>query len=140
METDSSFEEARSSPGSKQDFETKELSALVREQNHLHYLTEHALRKNQPLIVLNFMHEKSSLIFDGDLGGTNRTEQICLQALRMCPFPCAPLVEITLDDGNVDDQEACTSSGTSKTSKTPPSNAIAMSDSELRTVVSMHII
>lgn len=138
METDSSDDETKSSPGCKQGFEGNGFSPLIQELWHLHKLTEHALRKNEPLVILNLKHEKSSLLLE-DLAGTNRSEHICLQALKMCLFPCGATIEISLDNVQNESQKACLSTSARKSSTTT-STATAMSDSELHTVVSMHII
>lgn len=129
METDIAVE-VKSSPG----LESEEFCALLQQQKYLNNLTEHALKKNQPLIISNLMHEKSSLLTAEDLTGTPRLEQMCLQALSMRLFPGGSPVEISLDNVEDDYQEACPSSGKGKT--TLNSTAITISDSDLRTVVS----
>lgn len=130
METNVTVDEAKSSPG----LESEEFCALLRQQKYLNNLTEHALRKNQPLIISNLMHEKTSLLTAEDLTGTPRLEQMCLQALSMRLFPGGSPAEISLDNVEDDDQEDCPSSGKGRT--TPNSTVIAISDSDLHAVVS----
>lgn len=130
METDITVEEARSSPG----LESEEFCALLRQQKYLNNLTEHALRKNQPLIISNLMHEKTSLLTAKGLSGASKLEQMCLQALSICLFPGSSPVEISLDNVEDIDQEACTFIG--KDSATPTSTVIAMPEIDLRKLVS----
>lgn len=135
METDPTVEEARSSPGCRTEFESEEFCVLLRQQKHLHNLTERALRKNQPLIILNLMHEKISLLMAEDLSGTPKLEQMCLQALSMCAFPGGPLIEISVtNDLQDEDKEACLSN--SRSSTTPVSTGMAIVDSDLPKIVS----
>ena len=51
MEIDDDIDGADSSPSCKNDIEIEEFCALLRQQKYLNNLTEHALRKNQPLII-----------------------------------------------------------------------------------------
>ncbi|KAH7542120.1 hypothetical protein FEM48_Zijuj02G0039700 [Ziziphus jujuba var. spinosa] len=134
METDIRVDEANSSSGCQQDLESEEFSALLRQQKYLNNLTEHALRKGQPLIILNLLHEKDSLLNAEDLAGTSRMEQMCLQALSMRMFPGGPPTEISLDNEQDHDREACLSSG--KSCITPVSTPTAIPDSDLPTIVS----
>ncbi|CBI18795.3 unnamed protein product, partial [Vitis vinifera] len=134
METDPTVEEARSSPGCRTEFESEEFCVLLRQQKHLHNLTERALRKNQPLIILNLMHEKIPLLMAEDLSGTPKLEQMCLQALSMCAFPGGPLIEISVtNDLQDEDKEACLSN--SRSSTTPVSTGMAIVDSDLPKIV-----
>ena len=136
LATDPTVEEARSSPGCGAESESEEFCVLLRQQKHLHNLTERALRKNQPLIILNLMHEKVPLLMAEDLSGTPKLEQMCLQALSMCAFNGGPLIEISVtNDIQDDDQEACLSN--SKGNATTPLPAgMAISDSDLPKIVS----
>lgn len=129
METDITVE-VKSSPG----LESEEFCALLRQQKYLNNLTEHALRKNQPLIISNLMHEKTSLLIAEGLSGTPKLEQMCLQALSICLFPGSSPVEISLDNVEDIDQEACTFIG--KDSTTPTSTVIATPEIDLRKLVS----
>jgi chromatin assembly factor 1 subunit A len=132
METDVAIEEPRSSPSCKQDSKSEEFCALLRQQKYLNNLTEQALRRNQPLIILNLMHEKAALLMAEDLSGTPKLEQTCLQALSICVFPDS--VEISIENKEDGDQEACRSSG--KGSTTPISTVNAIQDPDLPSVVS----
>lgn len=133
--TDPTVEEARSSPGCGAEFESEEFCILLRQQKHLHNLTERALRKNQPLIILNLMHEKVPLLMAEDLSGTPKLEQMCLQALSMCAFPGGPHIEISVTNGvNYDDEKACLSNG--KGVATPLPAGMAIMESELPKIVS----
>lgn len=132
METDVAIEEPRSSPSCKQDSKSEEFCALLRQQKYLNNLTEQALRRNQPLIILNLMHEKAALLMAEDLSGTPKLEQTCLQALSICVFPDS--VEISIENKEDGDQEACRSSG--KGSTTPISTVNAIPDPDLPSVVS----
>ncbi|PON55384.1 Chromatin assembly factor 1 subunit A [Parasponia andersonii] len=130
METDDTVEEAKGSAG----VESEEFCALLRQQKYLNNLTEHALRKNQPLIISNLMHEKTSLLIAEDLTGTPRLEKMCLQALSMRIFPGGSPVDISLDLVEGNDQEACPSSGKGRT--TPDSAVIEIPDPDLCALVS----
>ncbi|KAJ6726814.1 CHROMATIN ASSEMBLY FACTOR 1 SUBUNIT A CAF-1 SUBUNIT A [Salix purpurea] len=97
MDADPSVEEARSSPSCKQDIESEEFCTLLKQQKYLNSLTESALRKNHPMIVLNIMHEKDALLVADDLSDISKLEKMCLQALSMRAFPGGPQMEISLD-------------------------------------------
>ena len=77
LATDPTVEEAKSSPGCGAESESEEFCVLLWQQKYLHNLTERALRKNQPLIILNLMHEKVPLLMAEDLNGTPKLEQMC---------------------------------------------------------------
>ncbi|KAE8664754.1 Chromatin assembly factor 1 subunit FAS1 [Hibiscus syriacus] len=130
MESDVPVVETQTSNISEQDVQNEEFGALLRQQKYLNNLTEHALRKNQPLIILNLLNEKASLLMAEDLNGTPKLEQTCLQALSMQVNPFGPSVEISIDSMELDNQEACTSSG--KAGATP----ILILDSDLPLIVS----
>ncbi|KAF8393777.1 hypothetical protein HHK36_019975 [Tetracentron sinense] len=107
MESDF-VDDAESLPSCKQDLECEDFRLLFRQQKYLHNLTEQALRKNQPLIISNLMHEKATLLIFEDLSGTPKLEQMCLQALSMQVFPGGPPIEIVTDHETPDkDQEVC---------------------------------
>ncbi|XP_010470416.1 PREDICTED: chromatin assembly factor 1 subunit FAS1-like [Camelina sativa] len=134
MDMDSSEQDA-STPSSKQDQESQEFCALLQQQKHLQSLTDHALRKTQPLIICNLTHEKVPFLASKDLEGTQKVEQICLRALMVRAFPWTSLIEISINDMEEEDQETGKSSCSQST---PPSNSKAKSipDSDLITVVS----
>ncbi|KAI3807885.1 hypothetical protein L1987_23821 [Smallanthus sonchifolius] len=120
--------DAKSSPNCAQ-IETEELSMLFKQLKHLNTLTEHALRKNKPLLILNLMHEKSK--------STSESEQMCLQSLSIRAFPVGPSVEILAgDDAQEEIPEDCPSS--SKSSGQPvASGTTSISDSDLPEFVSV---
>ncbi|PPS13746.1 hypothetical protein GOBAR_AA06830 [Gossypium barbadense] len=134
MEIDVHVVETQSSHINEQVTQNEEFGALLRQQNYLNNLTEHALRKNQPLIILNLLHEKASLLMAEDLNGNPKLEQACLQALSMLACPGAPSVEISLDSMVYDNQEACLSGG--KAVATPVSSVESIPDSDLPLIVS----
>ncbi|KAJ4825664.1 hypothetical protein Tsubulata_043587 [Turnera subulata] len=133
METDLS-EEARCSPGTKSDHESEEFSALLRQQKYLNDLTHKALRKVQPLVIINLMHEKNQGVMTEDRKSTSELEIKCLQALSMRAFPGATQIEITIDCMVAEDQDPLLSNG--KNSNTPISSMTAFEDSDMPTVVS----
>lgn len=106
------IEGAESSTGCK-DIETEEFSAVLRQQKCLNNLTEHALRKNQPLIITNLMHDKDCMLLSHNLSGNPKPELMCLQALSMRLIPGSSCIEIYMDKMQDEDQEACLSSGKS---------------------------
>ncbi|GMI84535.1 FASCIATA 1, NUCLEOSOME/CHROMATIN ASSEMBLY FACTOR GROUP B, FUGU 2 [Hibiscus trionum] len=134
MESDVPVVVAQTSHISEQDGQNEEFGALLRQQKYLNSLTEHALRKNQPLFILNLLHEKASLLMAEDLNGTPKLEQTCLQALSMRAYPFGPSVEISIDSMEHDNQEACMSSG--KAGATPALSVVPIPDSDLPLIVS----
>lgn len=132
METDD-LDEVRSTPSSKQDMEGKELYSLFKQQKHLYNMTELALRKNQPLIVLNLLHEKDNLLMTEDLDGTSKLEQTCLAALSMRLMQGGCSVEISVDRTPDEDPEMCLPS--IKDSSTQISTS-AILDSDMTVIVS----
>ncbi|XP_019194253.1 PREDICTED: chromatin assembly factor 1 subunit FAS1 [Ipomoea nil] len=133
--TGSDVAETKVSPSSKQEAQTEEFSVL-RQQKYLNNLTEHALRKNQPLVILNFMHEKASILLDEDVSGNDKVEQLCMHALRMCSFPGQPSIEISCYHMDEEVQEA----GPSNSKMVAPSQVattVALQDSDLPQVVSV---
>ncbi|GAB4835416.1 hypothetical protein Ancab_000324 [Ancistrocladus abbreviatus] len=63
----SEADDARSPPSCKAEAEWQENSAWFRQQKYLHNLTEHALHKNQPLIIKNLLHEREPFLSNEDL-------------------------------------------------------------------------
>lgn len=120
---------------STRDLESEEFYAVLRQQKYLNNLTEQALRRNQPLLVPNFMHDKDCLLLSPSLSGTPKLELTCLQALSMRLIPGGSCIEISLDEVQDEDQEACLSAGKSK-SAAPNYVMAAIPDSDLPTVVS----
>lgn len=128
-------EDAKSSPSSQ--IETEELSILFRQVKHLNTVTEHALRKNKPLVIINLTHEKSKSILSENRPATSESEQMCLQALSIRAFPVGPSIEIvTGNDTQEEVQDDCPSS--SKSSVVPAaSGTTAIVDSDLPEIVSV---
>ncbi|XP_065875533.1 chromatin assembly factor 1 subunit FAS1 [Euphorbia lathyris] len=134
MEIDPSVEEAKGSSNCNQDLESDEFRKLLQQQKFLNNLTESALRKNQPLIISNLMHEKLPLLEAEDLTGTSKLEKTCLEALSMRTFPGAPHVEISNINIQAEDQDACFSS--SKVNSSQSSTATAIQELDMPTIVS----
>ncbi|RDX91984.1 Chromatin assembly factor 1 subunit FAS1, partial [Mucuna pruriens] len=132
MEIDDDIERDDSSPSCKDDIESGEFCALLRQQKYLNNLTEHALRKNQPLIISNLIYDKEFLP-DPSLSGTPKLEQMCLQALTMYVIPSSTYIEISLDKMQDEDQEVCLSTG--KSGASPISGVAVIPDSDLPTIV-----
>ncbi|KAI4302073.1 hypothetical protein L6164_035290 [Bauhinia variegata] len=105
MGRDIDIEGTGSSPSCKDNIESEEFCALLRQQKYLNSLTEHALRKNQPLIIPNLMHDKASLLLAHNLSGTLKLEQTCLLTLSMRVISINSHTEIS-DKTQNEDQEA----------------------------------
>ncbi|XP_015572224.1 chromatin assembly factor 1 subunit FAS1 isoform X2 [Ricinus communis] len=134
LETDLSVDEARGTPSCKQELENEEFRTLLQWQKYLNNLTEIALRKNQPLIILNLMHEKDPLSAAKDLTGTFKSEKMCLEALSMRMNPGGLPVEISVVDMLAEDQDACLS--IVKASNTHISAVTTIQESDMPIVVS----
>ncbi|KAJ9546075.1 hypothetical protein OSB04_025782 [Centaurea solstitialis] len=130
MDHSNLVEDTKSSPSCVQ-LETEELFVLFRQVKHLNSLTEHALRKNRPLVILNLTHEKSRPLSTQD---HSESEQTCLQALSIRAFPVGPSIEILAgDDVQEEVQEDCPSS--SKAPVVPVASGTAILDSDLPEIV-----
>ena len=134
MECDELVEEVRDHPDTKEQVQSEEFCSLLRQQKYLNNMTEHALKKNQPLIVLNLMHEKTTLSPAEELSGSEKLEKMCLQALCIRPLFDFPAMDISIHNNEVDeDLEALPN----KSSSTPSSTAAAaIPDSDLPQIVS----
>ncbi|KAK2988132.1 hypothetical protein RJ640_017464, partial [Escallonia rubra] len=136
MECDQLVEEAKSSPSCKEEVGSEEFSVLLRQQKYLHNLTELALRKNRPLIILNIMQNKAPQLLAEDVSGTPEFELKCLLALSIRAFPGGPSIEISVANNVQEEaQELCSSS--SKGIATPVSTAAAILNSDLPQIVSV---
>ncbi|KAH9622774.1 hypothetical protein KSS87_007370 [Heliosperma pusillum] len=125
-----------SSPSLKPEAESEECSAWYQQQKYLNNLTEHALRKNQPLVITNLMHEKTHLLLAEDLSGTLKVDQMCLQALSMRAFPGRSSVEVPTNVNlQEENQETSTSNSTGSEVATEISSIIQ--DSDLPKIVSV---
>ncbi|KAJ0972257.1 hypothetical protein J5N97_020216 [Dioscorea zingiberensis] len=89
------------SPCCEPEVETEEFRALLRHQKYLYSLTEHALKKGQPLIISNLMHDKVQLPMAEDLTGTAKLEQICLQAICMRACSGGSVVDLSANNGQL---------------------------------------
>jgi chromatin assembly factor 1 subunit A len=136
MEMDVSLEEADSSPCSKDDKEMEEFCALLRLQKYLNNLTEHALRRNNPVIITNFGHDKELSLLDHNTSGTPKQEQMCLQALTMYAIPGSSYIELELSTDKIQDEDQEASPSTGKGAATPPSDSAAIPDTDLPIIVS----
>ncbi|GMI78848.1 FASCIATA 1, NUCLEOSOME/CHROMATIN ASSEMBLY FACTOR GROUP B, FUGU 2 [Hibiscus trionum] len=134
MVTDVHAEETQSPHNSERDVQNEEFGALLRQQKYLNNLTEHALRKSQPFIILNLLHEKVLLLTAEDPNGNPKLEQTCLQALSMRVFPGGLPVEISIDSMEHDNEEACLSGG--KANATPVLSVASIPESDLPLIVS----
>ncbi|GAB2277152.1 hypothetical protein Dimus_011859 [Dionaea muscipula] len=88
---------AKTAPSCELEVESEDYSAWIRQQKCLQNLADHALRKNQPLVITNLMHEKSSFLPTEDLVGALKLEQMCLQALAIRAFPGSLSIEVPSD-------------------------------------------
>ncbi|KAG1363677.1 chromatin assembly factor 1 subunit FAS1 [Cocos nucifera] len=120
--------EAKSSPSVKSDVESEEFRALLQQQKILHNLTEKALRKGQPLVISNLMHEKAELMMAEYLTGASKLEQICLQALSMQVFPGGSIVDLSASHGQSDEDPVLCQSSRNITSPTATAAVIQGSD------------
>lgn len=136
MASDAADDEVISSPSCMQEVEGEEFRVLLRQQKYLHDLTEHALRRNQPLIISNLMHEKAALIMGEDLSGAPKLEQICLQALSMRSCPGGTSIEVGDPVSSTEDKEFCYSQD--RTNTPPAVPAAAILDLDMREVVSLY--
>lgn len=134
MDADPSVEEARSLPSCKQDLESEEFCTLLKQQKCLNSLTDNALRKNHPMIVLNIMHEKDALLVADDLSDISKVEKMCLQALSMRAFPGGPQMEMFLDVSS-ENHDACLLSAKASATRIPA--VITLQDSDMPIVVSV---
>lgn len=75
VDTDRSYSnleaDVNSPLGCKPEALVVEHAAWMRYQQYLSNLTEHALRKNQHLVIVNMMHDKEHLLSAKDLAGVS---------------------------------------------------------------------
>ncbi|KAL9248293.1 hypothetical protein vseg_021632 [Gypsophila vaccaria] len=135
-QSDAGEDVTHQSPNSKAETETEECSAWTRQQKYLQNLTEHALRKNQPLVIVNLMHEKTHLLSAEDLSGTLKVEQMCLQALSMLAFPGGLGIEVP-SNTNLQEANCDPSTPNSKDSAVASVVATTILDSDLPKIVSV---
>ncbi|KAH6757519.1 hypothetical protein C2S52_023387 [Perilla frutescens var. hirtella] len=121
-------------PTSEQQVQSDEFCTLLRQQKYLNNLTEHALKKNQPLIILNLVHEKTALSSAEELTGTSKLERMALQTLGIRPLPGFPNIEISVPSDEVDkDQEA----SSNKLSTAPLATAASILEPDLPQIISV---
>ncbi|XP_074321185.1 chromatin assembly factor 1 subunit FAS1-like [Silene latifolia] len=133
--SDFGAEVTNSSPSRKAEAEGEECSSWTRQQKYLRSLTENALRKNQPLVIINLMHEKTNLLSAEDLSGTLKVEQMCLQALSILAFPGGSCIEVP--NINLHEEKHDVSSSNSKGCTTASAVATTIPDSDLPNIVSV---
>ncbi|KAL8051925.1 hypothetical protein ABFX02_06G179500 [Erythranthe guttata] len=131
---DEVVEEVRNLPNSEEKVQSQELCTLYRQQKYLNNLTEHALKKNQPLIVLNLAHEKTSLLSAEELTGTDKIERTFLQTLSIRPMPGFSDIEISVCNDVVDEDKEASSN---KASTTPIASGAALLDSDMPQIISV---
>uniref|UniRef100_A0A0E0JS53 Chromatin assembly factor 1 subunit FAS1 n=1 Tax=Oryza punctata TaxID=4537 RepID=A0A0E0JS53_ORYPU len=127
---DDKDEEASSSPPD-QCAEVEEFRALLRQQKVLNTLTEQALRKSQPLVISNLTHEKTELLTAGDLKGTAKIEQLCLQVLSMRICPVGAAIDVPV----IDSSSANAEESNQLNVKSNPAAASAIPDTDLAEMV-----
>ncbi|XP_050911967.1 chromatin assembly factor 1 subunit FAS1 [Lathyrus oleraceus] len=135
MDTDVSHAEADNSPCSKDDIEAEEFCALLRQQKYLNNLTEHALRKNNPVIIPNFVLDKDPSLLDHNISGIPKQELMCLQALSMYTIPGGSYIELELSTDKIQDEDQEASPSTGKGAATPPSDLAAIPETDLPIIV-----
>lgn len=133
MESDDLVEKSRNMLTSEQQVLSEEFCTLYRQQKYLNNLTERALKKSQPLIILNLMHEKTSLLSAEELTGSEKLERMCLQTLSIHPLPGFADIEISVRNDVVDEEREASSN---KSSTTVPATAVPLLDSDLPQIVS----
>ncbi|GFP90080.1 chromatin assembly factor 1 subunit fas1 [Phtheirospermum japonicum] len=133
MESDD-LVEVRNPPNSVQQVQSEEFCTLLWQQKHLNNFTEHALKKNQPLIILNLMHEKTILLSAEELTGTEKIERMCLQALSIRPLPGFPDIGISIRSDVIDEDNEVPSD---KASTTRPATGASILDSDLPQIISV---
>ncbi|CAI0401915.1 unnamed protein product, partial [Linum tenue] len=136
MDIDISVEEAKSSLSSTQDSESVEFCTLLQQQKHLNNLTESALKKNQPYFILNLTHEKDMSLGRADASGISKLEDMCLRGLSIRPFPARQAIEISIDNLEDEEEDACLSNA--KGNSKPVSSTIsrALQESDMPAVIS----
>ncbi|XP_075498612.1 LOW QUALITY PROTEIN: chromatin assembly factor 1 subunit FAS1 [Primulina tabacum] len=129
MNSDEYYEEARNVPSSEQPVQCEDFITMLQQQKYLNNLTEHALKKNQPLIISNLMHEKTVLFSGEELTCVEKLERMCLQALSVRPMPGLPSICITSESDAVAKDLETSSNKSSIT--TPLGTGVALQDADL---------
>uniref|UniRef100_A0A0E0LJ89 Chromatin assembly factor 1 subunit p150 C-terminal domain-containing protein n=1 Tax=Oryza punctata TaxID=4537 RepID=A0A0E0LJ89_ORYPU len=75
----------------------EELDVVLQQQKALHSFTEHALKKDRPLVIYNLDHGKADLLDAEDITGILKVEQLCLQALCMKEYLGAPIIDVPVN-------------------------------------------
>ncbi|MQL76201.1 hypothetical protein Taro_008566 [Colocasia esculenta] len=128
MRTDCTSNEARISSGCMQEINNEEFVALLKHLSYLDNLTRQALRRDQPHIITNFLHEKCNQVPGKDLTGTAKIEDICLRMLCMVPYPGGTAIEEPFANQS-EDSDVCYTQ--CKNSTAPGAVAAFISDSLL---------
>ncbi|XP_057784473.1 chromatin assembly factor 1 subunit FAS1-like [Salvia miltiorrhiza] len=126
--------EVQNLPTSEWQLQNDEFCILLQQQKYLNNLTEHALKKNQPLVVLNLMHGKTVISSAEELTGTLKIERMALQALTIRPLPGFQNTEISVPSHVVDEDRE---SSPNKLRTTQLSTAAAILDSDLPQIISV---
>ncbi|TVU39677.1 hypothetical protein EJB05_13109, partial [Eragrostis curvula] len=84
----------------------EELNVLLQGKKALNSFTEHALRKDRPLVISNLDHRKDDLLKAEDITGILKVEKLCLQALCMRKYPGGPIIDVPTNvNVSLDDQK-----------------------------------
>lgn len=142
--SDRTGDETGSLSSGQSEVESEEIKQLLQQQKYLQTLTEQALRKARPLVILNLMHEKSEIKVVGDITDACKIEQMCLQALSMRAWTGGCIIDLSGGHGpENEDQELpqsqnkSTATPQSQNKNTTPSpSPAAISDSDLPEFVS----
>ncbi|GER28279.1 chromatin assembly factor 1 [Striga asiatica] len=134
MDSDDTVENLKNPSNSEQQIQSEEFCALLRQQKYLSNITEHALKKNQPLIILNLMHEKTTLLSADECTGTHKLERMCLQALSIRRLPGLPEIDISVHGDGVDEEN---DAFCDKSVATPPVTSAAILESDLPQIISI---
>lgn len=94
--------EVQNLPISEQQLQSDEFCILLRQQKYLNDLTEHALKKNHPLIILNLTHGKTTISSADEVTGISKLERMALQTLTIRPLPDFQSIEISVPNDVVD--------------------------------------
>lgn len=70
---------------------------LMQSTKAISSFTEHALRKDRPLVVSNLDHRKVDLLIAKDTTGIHTVEKLCLQALCRMTYPGGPIIDVPTD-------------------------------------------
>ncbi|GER43208.1 chromatin assembly factor 1 [Striga asiatica] len=133
--SDDLVEDLKNPLNSEQQIQSEEFRTLLRQQKYLSNVTDHALRKNCPLIIMNLMHQKTTLLSADELTGTDKLERMCLQSLSIRPLSGLPQVDISIHcDVVVEENEAFHDT---PITTPPPVTSAAILESDLPQIISI---